>query len=416
VSDSALPPLLASLLAALEASPDDVPLRLHVAELLLDHGDAARAVGECSAVLQRDAGNAAALRLLGRASAALQPPGAEGNKPPPLRAAADGPQPGADFDWEAAEDEVAGLVGPEFEDDGSADPDALDIETPGLRLADVGGMAEVKRRLDSAFLTPMRNPELRAMYGRSLAGGLLLYGPPGCGKTFLARAIAGEMGAGFHAVSLADVLDMWIGASERNLHEAFALARRNAPCVLFLDEIDALGQKRSHLRANPAMRGTVNQLLTEMDSVKSDNDGVFVLGATNHPWDVDSALLRPGRFDRMLLVVPPDAEARAAILKYHLRDRPLEAINVAKLVKRTEHFSGADLAHLCDSAAELALDDSVRSGDARPIRMGDFDRALGDVRPTTNAWLEDARNVVLFANEGGRFDELLAYLKKRKLA
>jgi SpoVK/Ycf46/Vps4 family AAA+-type ATPase len=186
--------------------------------------------------------------------------------------------------------------------------------------------------------------------------------------------------------------------------------------VLFLDEIDALGQKRSHLRAHAAMRGAVNQLLTEMDSVKSGNDGVFVLGATNHPWDVDTALIRPGRFDRMLLVVPPDRTAREAILHHHLRNRPVEGINLSKLAQRTEHFSGADLAHLCDSAAELALEDSVRTGQARPIGMRDFDRAQRDVRPSTGAWLEDARNVVLFANPGGRFDDLLEYLKKRKLA
>src|SRR5581483_4330228 len=111
----------------------------------------------------------------------------------------------------------------------------------------VGGMHEVKARLEAAVLAPMRNPKLRAMYRKSLRGGLLLYGPPGCGKTFLARAVAGEMGARFIAVSIVDVLDMWIGRSERNLHEIFSAARRNAPCVLFLDEIDALGHKRSQL-------------------------------------------------------------------------------------------------------------------------------------------------------------------------
>jgi SpoVK/Ycf46/Vps4 family AAA+-type ATPase len=254
------------------------------------------------------------------------------------------------------------------------------------------------------------------MYGRSLRGGLLLYGPPGCGKTFLARAVAGEMGARFYAVSLADVLDMWIGASERNLREIFETARASAPCVLFLDEIDALAQKRSHLRSSPAMRGTVNQLLSELDSVKANNDGVFVLAATNHPWDVDSALLRPGRLDRTLFVAPPDEDARRSILEYHLRERPLDSINVGKLAGATDHFSGADLAHLCDSAAELAMEDSVRSGRVRMITMKDFATALKEIRPSTSAWLDDARNVVLFANQAGQYDDLLAYLRKRRLA
>ena len=191
---------------------------------------------------------------------------------------------------------------------------AYDLEAPTVRLADVGGMTEVKARLEAAFLAPMRNPELSRLYGKSLKGGMLLYGPPGCGKTFLAKAVAGELGARFYGITLADVLDMYIGQSEHNLREVFDIARRNAPCVLFLDEIDALGQKRSQLRSS-AMRGTVNQLLNELDGADRTNDGVFVLAATNHPWDVDSALRRPGRLDRTLLVLPPDTEARAAILR-----------------------------------------------------------------------------------------------------
>jgi hypothetical protein len=412
--------VLASLRRAVEAMPDDAGLRLHLAGLLLDAGHREEAIRHLGAIVAADPGNAAALRLLLRASAAAGPgPAAAG----PGGAAAGGtagtgPAAGA-FDWASAETEFRESVPPMFISPGDGSgaasvPDAGEAQRPGLALADVAGMTEVKARLEAAFLAPLRNPELRRLYHKSLRGGLLLYGPPGCGKTFIARAVAGELGARFMTVSFADVIDMYVGQSERNIRQLFATARELSPCVLFLDEVDAIGQKRSQLR-NSAMRTAVNQLLLELDDVSAGNEGVFILGASNHPWDVDSALRRPGRFDRMLLVLPPDAPAREAVFRFHLRDRPVAGIELARLAALTDGYSAADIAHACESAAELALLDSARSGQVRMIGQPDLVRAIGEITPSIGPWFESARNVALFANEGGAYDDLAAYLKKRKL-
>ncbi|GAA1583620.1 tetratricopeptide repeat protein [Streptomyces globosus] len=429
-------PLIRSLRTAVDAAPEDVPLRLHLAEMLLAAGRHDAAVAEAAAALQHAPGDGAARELMVRAMGIPAPsdPASRDTSTPPeppasveaaaaeRPAAPDTPSPRPGFDWRAAEQEVDGIVEPRFAEpvtaDGSGDPgdaDAWDATAPGtVRLADVGGMQEVKDRLEAAFLAPMRNPELRKLYGKSLRGGLLLYGPPGCGKTFIARAVAGELGASFLSVSVGDVLDMWIGNSERNMHEVFQTARRQAPCVVFLDELDALGGKRSRTQ-HSGMRNTVNQLLTELDGIDSAaNEGVFVLAATNVPWDVDVALRRPGRLDRTLLVLPPDATAREAILRYHLRDRPIEAVDLGRLVKATDGLSGADLAHVCESAAESALLDSARSGVIRMIGTKDLLDAARSVVPSTEPWFAAARNVAMFANEGGMYDDLVTYLKKRR--
>jgi SpoVK/Ycf46/Vps4 family AAA+-type ATPase len=215
-------------------------------------------------------------------------------------------------------------------------------------------------------------------------------------------------------VSFADVIDMFVGQSERNIHELFAIARRNAPCVLFLDEVDALGQKRSQLRNTP-MRSAVNQLLLELDDVTASNEGVFLLAATNHPWDVDSALRRPGRFDRTLLVLLPDEPAREAIFRYHLRERPVAGVSLLRLAKLADGYSGADIAHICETAAEHALLDSVRLETPRMIGQADLEAAIAEVKPSLGPWFDTARNVALFANEGGTYDELAAYLRKRRM-
>ncbi|MFF2013931.1 ATP-binding protein [Streptomyces sp. NPDC058195] len=405
------PPLIRSLRTAVTAAPADVPLRLHLAQLLLEADRSDEAVAEVAAALQHAPGDAQARDLMARAMGASSPFPAQPSRP----------QPG--FDWKAAEEQVGDAVPPRFAgtparadgQDDSAGADAWDVEGPGtVRLADVGGMQDVKDRMDAAFLAPLRNPELRKLYGKSLRGGLLLYGPPGCGKTFLARAVAGELGAAFLSVSVNDVLDMWIGNSERNMHEVFETARRQAPCVVFLDELDALGAKRSRT-AHGGMRNVVNQLLSELDGIDSTaNEGVFVLAATNVPWDVDNALRRPGRLDRTILVLPPDGPAREAILRYHLRERPIENIDLSKLVKITDGLSGADLAHVCEAAAERALLDSVSTGTVRMIGMKDLLAAANDAVPSAEPWFASARNVAMFANEGGMYDDLVRHLKKKR--
>jgi SpoVK/Ycf46/Vps4 family AAA+-type ATPase len=403
--------LISSLGAAVEASPDDVPLRVHLAELLVAAGRNDEAIRHAAAALGVDPSSASARAVMQQAMGTVA-------------AEPDTSSPGADqwdelpgpdaFDWSGAESELGDIAPPMFVDDGEVVPDqpAYDVERSRVTLADVGGLKEVKDRLNASFLAPLNNPQLRQLYGKSLRGGLLLYGPPGCGKTFLAKAVAGELQAQFLHVSVADIFDMYIGNTERNLHELFETARASTPCVLFLDELDALGVKRT-LTRNSGTRTSVNQLLTELDGIGSENEGLYVLAATNHPWDVDPALRRPGRLDRMLLVLPPDQEARVAIFRTHLRDRPVAAIDLKKLAKRTDGFSGADIAHTVDSASEVALLDSVQTGVPRLITMADFDVALREIRPSIGTWLETARNVALFANANGEYDELAAYIRKR---
>jgi AAA+ superfamily predicted ATPase len=446
-------PLIASLRRAVAASPGDLPLRLHLAELLLGSGDPAGAVTELATVLATEPANATARRLMAQAltaepnTATVTAPGTEPNahtdlpanteptahtepnaNAEPLAGTGAGIDPSAavepgtaaepaspvNFDWSAAEEQLGLDVPPMFVDQPAGEPvgDAIfDLERPRLTLAEVGGMTQAKQRLEASFLAPLRNPELRRMYRKSLRGGLLMYGPPGCGKTYLARALAGELQAGFISVQITDILDQMVGNSERNVRELFLAARRAAPCVLFFDEVDALGQRRSQTR-NSALRGTINQLLAELDGVEQDNDGVFVLAATNQPWDVDPALRRPGRLDRTVLILPPDEPAREAIFRHHLQHRPIAGIDTRRLAKRTDGMSGADIAYTCELAAENALLDSAASGQSRPIGMPDVEQALASIQPSIGPWLETARNLVTFGEDDGTYAELRAYLKR----
>ena len=402
--------LLDSLRRAVAREPGDEVLRAHLAEMLVGSGLSQEAVGHLGQLLAEDPGNVDYQELMREAMGGPVAPApgsvAQGSVAPSTHPAALGPRPtDPNFDWGAAEEDLTGGMAHE------------PVETK-LRLSDVGGLSEVKAHIEAAFLTPLRNPELRERYGASMRGGLLLYGPPGCGKTYLARAVAGELGARFIAVGLADVLSRWMGQSESNIADLFAYARAQAPCVLFFDEIDALGRSRSGLgRSASALRGVINQLLSELDGVASQNEGIFVLGATNAPWDVDGALRRPGRFDRAVFVPPPDTGARVEILTMALGALPVApTVDVVQLAGRSAGFSGADLVHVCRTAAQAALVDAASTGASdRPITAQDLEAAIAAIIPSTGRWFASARNVVLFADQAGEYTQLADYMKVHRL-
>jgi len=283
-----------------------------------------------------------------------------------------------------------------------------------VTFADVGGLEDLKERVRMKIIHPFKNPELFKAFKKKTGGGILLYGPPGCGKTFLARAIAGECGAHFNAVGLHEVLDMWIGNSEQKLHAVFDEARRKAPSVLFFDEVDALGLQRAKLNSG-AMRGVITQFLAELDGFQGRNERVLVIGATNTPWDLDPAFRRPGRFDQVLFVPPPDTLARSLILKLKLTGRPQGAIDTERVAGQTEGWSGADLEHLVESAAEIALAKSIAKGGVEPISAAMVDQARARLRPTTREWFTTARNYAQYANEAGQYDDIVEYMRRHKL-
>lgn len=282
-----------------------------------------------------------------------------------------------------------------------------------LKFDDVGGMEKVKDDIRMKIIHPLKNPELFAAYGKKAGGGVLLYGPPGCGKTLMAQATAGEIESTFLAVGLHQVLDMYIGESEQKLHRIFELARKSTPSVLFFDETDALAADRRDMRQS-AGRTLVNQFLSELDGAQAQNENLLVLGATNAPWQLDGAFLRPGRFDRVIFVPPPDLVAREEIARIHARDRPLTDFDPSDIARRTEGFSGADMKAVFDQATEVALSEAMKKGAMVPVTGKMLAKAVKNVKPSTRKWFESAKNHALYANQSGFYDDILSYLGLKK--
>ena len=452
---------LEALKQAVEQSPDNAPLRKHFADCLFSSGHFAQAEAEFSQALKLKpddlevkCGLAASFYQLGKYSQAqvLVESLVELPVPPPrsliLHARIllnDGDSKLAKQQYERALElkpelidaslsERLGVQGREFGKN-AADVEPLDSgmnrervgvdlglteedftfevepEKPEDGFETVGGMEEVKEEIRLKIIHPLNNPEIYKAYGKKIGGGILLYGPPGCGKTHIARATAGEINAFFFSVGINDVLDMWLGSSEKNLHEIFENARDNTPSVLFFNEVDALAASRSDLRSSNGKQ-VINQFLSELDGVDASNEGILVLAATNAPWHLDSAFRRPGRFDRVIFVPPPDKQGRAEILRILTRGKPTRDIDFEFLARKTEKFSGADLEKIIDVAIEAKLENSLKSGVAEPLTTKDLEKALQVVKPSTVEWFATARNYALYSNQGGVYDAILKYFKK----
>lgn len=282
-----------------------------------------------------------------------------------------------------------------------------------VRFQDVGGLHDVKKAIEMKIIKPFTSPGLFQKFRKKVGGGILLYGPPGCGKTYIARATAGECQAQFMTVHISDVLDPYLGVSEQKLHDLFSSARASKPCILFFDEIDALGFNRGKM-SNDTMRTVIDALLAEIEGVDADTDRILVVGATNTPWDVDPAFKRPGRFDRMIFVAPPDLEARQTIFQLKLKDRPVEGIDLLKLAELTDLYSGADIENVVELATESVIEEIMSTGVERPIGMTDLVEGIQKTHASTIDWLRTVRNYVKYANQGGLYDEVQTFLNQHK--
>ncbi|EMY5506263.1 ATP-binding protein [Bacillus wiedmannii] len=290
----------------------------------------------------------------------------------------------------------------------------VEVEESKITFDDVGGMEDIKKKINMDFIMPIKNPEYFQAFGKKVGGSLLFYGPPGCGKTFLARAVAGEINANFIHLELQAILSMWSGEAEKNLHEVFEEARKTKPCILFIDELDAYGGNRQKMGAHH-QRTLVNQLLVEMDGSNSFNEGVYIIGATNTPWYIDPALRRPGRFNSLVFVAPPNNEERLTILELKTKDKPRMELQLDFVSKYAEHFSGADLTYLVEDSINEAIQRSFETGQLQPLSNEDLLKAMKNRQPTTLDWFSTAKNYATFSDVNKDFDKVLEYMEEHQL-
>jgi transitional endoplasmic reticulum ATPase len=259
------------------------------------------------------------------------------------------------------------------------------IKVPEITWNDIGGLEEVKQELKEAVEWPLKKAHVFRRMGVKPPKAILLYGAPGTGKTLLAKAVANESEANFILVNGPELLSKWVGESEKGVRKVFAKARQASPCIIFFDEIDAIAPRRGMSSDSNVTERMVNQILTEMDGLQELTD-VIIIGATNRPDIVDPALLRPGRFDRIIMAEVPDEKTRKKIFEVHLKGMPLENVKAAELAKKTEDYVGADIEAVCREAAMIALREDIKS---KKISMTHFEKALKKVRPSVDKEIQE---------------------------
>jgi len=264
-------------------------------------------------------------------------------------------------------------------------PPWLVQEKPDIHFDDVAGLEDVKEQIRLKLIYPFSHQDKAEYYGIGSGGGILLYGPPGTGKTLIARATAGELEADFFVAKPSDLLTKWVGDAEQNVHRLFEAARAAERAVIFLDEVESLLPKRRG-NISTVMKRVVPQFLAELEGFGGKASNVLFIGATNEPWALDPAVMRPGRFDAKIYVPLPGLVARHRILELNLRNRPLaEDVNLDELAERLQGYSGADVVQVCHRASTKAFMDAIEQDDMQPITTADFEEALADVKPSVSA-------------------------------
>ncbi len=273
--------------------------------------------------------------------------------------------------------------------------------TSSIALKDVVGMKEQKELIHDNIILALNKPELLRAYGKKLGLGVIFYGPPGCGKTYIVKAIAGETKARFIPMNINQIVDMWSGNTEKNMHAIFEQARKAVPCIVFADEIDALGSKREGEGGQQnTMRLAVNQFLQELDGLEERPEGIFVIGATNQPWDMDPALKRPGRFGDSVYFPAPNYGTRLAAFKYNTRKMPLsKRVGYGRLARATIGFSQADINDICDKAALKVAVEEDRTSRKRQIHTGDFIAIMKKRSSSLDEWYGMMKKEVISKTE-----------------